>query len=49
MADNIEVLALGTIVFYEIEIHARDDHPTAIQTTKNHGQGIGGSCYFDGE
>ena len=31
MADNIEVLALGTIVFYEIEIHARDDRPTAIQ------------------
>jgi len=24
-------------------------HPTAIQTTKSHGQGIGGSCYFDGE
>ncbi len=31
MADNIEVFALGTIVFYEIEIHARDDRPTAIQ------------------
>ncbi len=33
MADNIEVVALGTIVFYEIEVHALDADTTVINPT----------------
>ena len=33
LADNIELVALGTIVFYEIEIHALGTGTTAIEVT----------------
>jgi|GEM_PF-755525 hypothetical protein len=33
MADNIEIVALGTIVFYEIEVHVLDPVATVIDPT----------------
>ncbi|MBT4608398.1 MAG: hypothetical protein HOM68_12430 [Gemmatimonadetes bacterium] len=35
MADNIEIVALGTIVFYEIEVHVLDPVATVIDPASN--------------